>query len=244
MKIVRTGYWFFIAVLATLLGGVYLPAFWLLKRLGKHSLHQRLVFKYSHWWGRVLMAASGSKVKVYGAETIPPGPVVFMGNHMGIFDIMLILGFLDRPLAFISKKELAKAPVVSNLMVHVGCLFLDRQDVRQAAKVFRQAVAKVKGGLSMVIFPEGTRSHTAEVADFKSGSMKLATKSNVPIVPIRIQGTDKAFENNGRRIGPAQISLQIMPAIMPDDYREMGTNNLAQKVHYLVKTGWKQFAYE
>lgn len=243
MKVVRTVYWFTIAILATLLGAFYLPGFWLLKRFRKEALHRKLVFKYARWWGRTLVAATGSKVTALATDSIPSGPVVFMGNHLGIFDIMTILGFLNRPLAFIAKKELAKAPIVSNLMKHVGCLFLDRQDVRQAAMLFRQATAQVQGGLSMVIFPEGTRSVTTEVADFKSGSMKLATKANVPIVPIAIQGTDKVFENNGHRIGPSQISIQVMPAILPEEYREMGTNHLAQKVHSLV-AGWQRAVLE
>lgn len=243
MKVVRTVYWFVIAILATLLGAFYLPVFWLLKRLHKEAMHRKLVFRYARWWGRTLVAATGSKVTVSAADSIPPGPVVFMGNHLGIFDIMTILGFLNRPLAFIAKKELARIPIISNLMKHVGCLFLDRQDVRQAALLFRQATEQVRGGLSMVIFPEGTRSLTTRVAEFKSGSMKLATKADVPIVPIAIQGTDKVYENNGHRIGPSHINLKVMTAIMPEEYQEMGTTQLAQKIHSLV-ADWQKAVLE
>lgn len=244
MKLLRTIYWLIIAFLATLLGAFCLPVFWFLNITGRKGLRQKLAYRYAHWWGKVVLAATGSQVTVRGADTIPPGPVVFMANHLSVFDIMLLLGFLDKPLAFVAKKELARVPVINSLMRHVGCLYLDRQGIRQAVETINLAAEQVRNGLSMVIFPEGTRSQTGEIAEFKSGSMKLAIKANVPIVPVSIQGTRKIYEGNGHKIGPAQISLLVSPPIMPGDYEEMGTSRVAKMVREMVGEGWQQIALE
>lgn len=244
MKLLRTIYWLFAAFFATLLGAFCLPVFWFLNIIGRKGLRQKLAYKYAHWWGKVVLAATGSKVTVRGGDNIPPGPVVFMANHLSVFDTMLLLGFLDKPLAFVAKKELARVPVINSLMRHVGCLYLDRQDIRQAVEIINRAAEQVRNGLSMVIFPEGTRSLTGEMAEFKSGSMKLAIKANVPIVPVTIQGTRNIYEGNGYRIGPSQISLLVMSPIMPGDYGEMGTSRVAKMVREMVGEGWEQIAPE
>lgn len=242
MKVLRTIYWVVIAFLATLLGGFCLPVLWFLKLFRLNKQRQRLIYRYAHWWGRVVLAATGSKVTVRGAENIPSGPVVFMANHLSLFDIMLLLGYIAKPIAFMAKKELAKVPVIRSLMGEVGCLYLDREDVRQAVKVFRRGAEQVRKGLSMVIFPEGTRSLTGSIGDFKSGSMKLAIKADVPIVPAAIYGTGDIFKD--KKITPTKIFLQVMPSISPDEYQEMGSTTLATRVRDVVAEGWQQIASE
>lgn len=165
-----------------------------------------------------------------------------MANHLSLFDIMLLLGYIAKPIAFMAKKELAKVPVIRSLMGEVGCLYLDREDVRQAVKVFRRGAEQVRKGLSMVIFPEGTRSLTGSIGDFKSGSMKLAIKADVPIVPAAIYGTGDIFKD--KKITPTKIFLQVMPSISPDEYQEMGSTTLATRVRDVVAEGWQQIASE
>lgn len=244
MKNLRTICWLLVALFATAVGAFFLPAFWFLRVTHRHGQHRRFVYRYATWWGKVVMGATGSKVVVHGRDNIPEGPVVFMGNHLGVFDVMLLLGFLGKPLAFIAKKELARIPIISNLMGHVGCLFLDRNDARQAATLFRRAAEQIRLGLSMVIFPEGTRSQSGEIAEFKSGSMKLAVKAGVAIVPLRLEGTENVFENNGHRIGPSRISLWVLPPIQPTEYEEMPTGNLAKMVRDMVEEGRRQIALD
>src|SRR5690554_2319825 len=205
MKIIRSLYWVIFTLASLLLAGLYLPYFWYLDRRGQSRKREEIAWNFAHWWGRIVLGATGSKVTVRGKENVPPGPVVVMGNHQSCFDIMLVLGYIDKPLAFIAKKELARLPLISQWMKFLGCLFLDRRDVRQAAQVFQRAVEAVRNGWSMVIFPEGTRSRSAEMREFKKGSMKLPVRANVPIVPISIDGTYKVYEGNGSMIGSADI---------------------------------------
>lgn len=244
MKLLRTIYWLVVAFFATLLGAFCLPVFWFLNIVGRKGLRQKLAYRYAHWWGKVVLDATGSKVTVKGSENIPSGPVVFMANHLSAFDTMLILGYLDKPLAFVAKKELARLPVINPLMRQVGCQYLDREDVRQAVKVIHLAADQARNGLSMVIFPEGTRSLTGEVGEFKSGSMKLATKAGVPIVPVCIQGTRRIYESNGRRIEPSKIFLQVMSPILPEEYQGLGSSRLAGLVREMVEEGRNQIAQE
>lgn len=237
MKIIRSLYWVIFTLASLLLAGLYLPYFWYLDRRGQSRKREEIAWNFAHWWGRIVLGATGSKVTVRGAENIPPGPVVVMGNHQSIFDIMLVLGYIDKPLAFIAKKELARAPLIAPWMSYLGCIFLDRKDVRQAAQVFQEAVEKVRNGWSMVIFPEGTRSRGAQMGEFKKGSMKLPLRAEAPIIPVSIQGTYKAYEGNGYRIGPAQIELTISSPIFPRDYQGKGTGEVARMVQAAVERG-------
>lgn len=219
------------------MAALYLPLFWYLGMRGQVKRREAIAWRFAHWWGRVVLRATGSTVKVSGAENVPDGQVIVMGNHQSYFDIMLMLGYINKPLSFIAKKELARLPLISQWMRHLGCLFLDRSQVRQATAVFQQAVEKVQKGWSMVIFPEGTRSHSADMAAFKKGSMKLPMRANVPIVPVSIDGTYKVFEGNGKRIGPAKIKLVISPPITTDFYAEAGSGQVAELVRERVALG-------
>lgn len=237
MKLIRTIYWIVFAAVTLLLVSVNLPYFWYLNLRGQQRKREKVAWKFAHWWGRVALNATGSKVTVRGSDNFPPEPVVIMGNHQSYFDIMLILGYIDRPLAFIAKQELVRVPLFATWMRQVGCVFLDREDMRQAARVFQVAVKKIQEGCSMVIFPEGTRSRKAEMDEFKRGSMKLALRAKAPIVPISIDGTYKIFEGNGYRIGPADIKLVVSAPIFPHDYAEKGTTAVADMVQTAVDQG-------
>jgi 1-acyl-sn-glycerol-3-phosphate acyltransferase len=160
-----------------------------------------------------------------------------MGNHQSIFDIMLVLGYIDKPLAFIAKKELAKYPLVSHWMRYIGSIFLDRSDARQAVRVFQEAVDRVKRGWSMVIFPEGTRSRSMTMAAFKKGSMKLPMRAGAAIVPVSINGTYKIFEGNGMRIGSAAITMVIAEPILPGNFADLESGELSEMVRKRIEQG-------
>lgn len=242
MKLARTIFWVIYTVGTLLVAALYIPLMWYLRIRGNLSRKERLAWKFGHWWGRVVLGATGSKVKVIGSENIPSGPVVVMGNHQSYFDIMLVLGYIDKPLGFIAKKELARLPLIRQWMQYLGCLFLDRKDIRQAARVFQQAVAQIKDGWSMVIFPEGTRGDSKILADFKKGSMKLALRAQAPILPVSITGTHDVFEGNGKRIGPADITLAISPPIFSEEYQGLSSSQVSALVLDRVKQGLDQIS--
>lgn len=166
-----------------------------------------------------IMFLTGSKVTVNGLENIPEETVLFVGNHRSIFDIVLLISTINRPVGFIGKKELTKTPYLNWLMIIIGSLFLDRTDHRKALKTILEGIELLKSGHSLVIFPEGTRNKVSvEPLPFKQGSLKLAEKANVPVIPFSIKGTDDIFENNkGLSIKASKIRLNFgEPVILSD----------------------------
>jgi 1-acyl-sn-glycerol-3-phosphate acyltransferase len=186
------------------------------------------------YWSRTIMKITGSKVTLQGQHLIPEGPVVFIANHEGDFDVPVLLGFIEKPFGFVSKMEVKKVPVLSSWMEVMNCVFLDRKDRRQAIRSIRDGVNLLKHGHSMIIFPEGTRSKGGPVSAFKAGSFRLAKDAGVPIVPISIRGTSDVFEKNNMMIRPAQINITVGQPIDPQIYYNMELKDLAEHVRQII----------
>lgn len=195
----------------------------------------RIIHAVPKRWSRTIMKITGSNIKVEGQDLIPSGPVVFISNHEGDFDIPTLLGYIDKPFGFISKIEVKKVPIISSWMEVINCVFLDRKDRRQAIRSIREGTEILRKGHSLVIFPEGTRSKGGEMKEFKSGSFRLAKDAEVPIVPICIKGTSDVFEKNGRIIKPAQIKVTICPAVEASAYKDMNVKELAAEIQGLIQ---------
>ena len=186
-------------------------------------------------WGRSMVNLSGSKVIVTGEEHVPPqGGVVFISNHQGNFDIPILLGFIDKPKAFIAKKELKKLPLISSWMYYMNCVFMDRSSARAGLKAIQEGVAFLKQGYSQIIFPEGTRSRGEQLGEFKPGSFKLATKAGVPIVPVTIKGSYKIMEANGGLIKPAVVEMFISEPVPTAGLSKVETEQLPEKVRNII----------
>ncbi|WZL73132.1 lysophospholipid acyltransferase family protein [Clostridiaceae bacterium 35-E11] len=214
------------------------PQQWKVNRLekqGKIQELQALLHSIALHWGRRIIKNTGTKVSIYGSDHIPEGPVLFVSNHQGNLDIPLLLGFIDKPKSFIAKIELSKIPVFGKWMERINCIFIDRSDPRQSLRAINQGVEILKNGHSMVIFPEGTRSKGPKMADFKKGSLRLATKAKVPIVPISIQGSYKIMEANGGFIKPAEVSITISEPIYTDQLTKEEENGLSDSVYEIIK---------
>lgn len=173
-----------------------------------------------------IMFITGSTINITGIENIPEGPVLFVGNHRSIFDIVMLIFLIKRPFGFIGKAEVTKWPYINIILSMMGGLFIDRTDNRKALKTILEGIALLKSGHSMLIFPEGTRNkQSTEPLPFKQGSLKLADKANVPIVPFGLKGTDNVFENNHYlNIKKSTITLNfgkpIILSELPDDVRK------------------------
>lgn len=184
-----------------------------LRREGNWAEHDRLVRQEVQCWATKLLQKAGVQIQVEGLENIPQGPCVFVGNHQGYFDIPLLLSCLDCPHPIIAKKEIEKIPLVRSWMEELRCLFIDRENARQAMDCLKEANGLLQEGYSVVIFPEGTRSKGGPIKDFKGGGIRLATRAKVPVVPLCIEGTYKVMEQNHYWIHPAQVQLRILPPV-------------------------------
>ena len=134
------------------------------------------------WMFRVMLRVAGVQVTVIGEENIPDEPVLFIGNHRSYFDILLTYSRCRRLTGYIAKKEMLRYPLLRDWMNRLYCLFLDRSTPKEGLKTILTAIDYIKRGISICIFPEGTRNSGEELSllPFHSGSFKIAEKADVP----------------------------------------------------------------
>lgn len=185
-----------------------------LRRAGRSAEADAMLFDVYSRFAKKCFEVTGSKVTVFGAENIPQDRAcVFVSNHQGIFDIHGMMGYTGKPIGLIAKVELMKVPIIRDWMIEMGCIFLERGNPRKSLVQISKGADRVKEGLSMVIFPEGTRAKCDTLNEFKPGSLKLATKAGAPIVPVTINGTYHIFEERNKRIQPAEVSITFGEAV-------------------------------
>lgn len=156
------------------------------------------------------MKISGVTIEVNGLENIPDEASLFVGNHSSYFDIIVTGATIPGGVGFVAKDSLGKIPGLSSWMKRIHCLFLDRSDVRKGLQTILEGVDYLKEGYSMCILPEGTRSTTGELGEFKGGSLKMAQRAKAPVVPVAITGTRDIFENNpGLRVYPSHVTILL-----------------------------------
>lgn len=217
-----------------------IPALIKVKKLDRAKRFQekdKIVHEEAKKWAKRIVQLTGSTVQVSGEEHIPKeGAVLFVSNHQGNFDIPVLIGYIDKPKAFISKIEIKKLPLIGSWMQVMNCIFMDRKDLRQQLRAINEGVELLKKGYSLVIFPEGTRSKSDQMNRFKPGSLKLAIKTGVPIVPVTIKGTYKIMENNrfGFLLKPAHVEVVISPAIYTNTYEKIDINELAHQLEETI----------
>ena len=166
-------------------------------------------------WSRGILRVTGARMTVEGQKNIPAGPCVFVGNHRSYYDIPILLTALDAPHGILAKEELEKIPLLNRWMKLLGCVFVQRDDVRASVRALNDATAIVEGGRSFVIFPEGTRYKGEEggAGEFKAGAFRIAVKTSAPVVPVAVTGARALFETNGNRCRPGSVRIKIMPPI-------------------------------
>lgn len=186
-----------------------LVAEWIIGKFNQ-DLKDRSSLAIVNWAFRQVIRIAGTKVIVLGEENVPKDTaVLYVGNHRSYFDILLTYVRVPRPTGYVAKKEMAKYPLLSNWMCYLHCLFLDRQNVKEGLKTILTAIDKVKSGISICIFPEGTRNKTADTfLPFHEGSFKIAEKGDVPIVPMTLVNAADIFEDHLPRIKKTTVVLE------------------------------------
>lgn len=204
-----------IMVAAVLIGFLVLgfPLLAAQNSLGRKEPHARDVesLKIVQFMFSFILKLAGVTVTVKGKEDIPGDrAVLYVGNHRSYFDILV--GYTTVPgfMGFVAKKEMLKIPLLRSWMKNVNCLFLDRQNVKEGLKTILEGIEKVKSGVSVWIFPEGTRNRNEDVKEllpFKEGSLKIAEKSGCPVVPVAMVGTAEVFEKHFPLIRPSHVTV-------------------------------------
>jgi 1-acyl-sn-glycerol-3-phosphate acyltransferase len=147
------------------------------------------VHKIARLWASISLRVSGVSVRLEETENIGHPPYLLMSNHQGALDIRVLLAGLPIPFKFIAKRELFRIPVFGWAIRKAGYISIDRQNPREALKAIEEAVRRMNDGTTVLIFPEGTRSNDSRLLPFKKGAFSLASRAEVPILPLAIIGS-------------------------------------------------------
>lgn len=168
-----------------------------------------------NWAFRVIVFMSGTKLTVIGEENVPKDePILYVLNHRGFFDILLTYTRVPRPTGYVAKKEMLKFLTLTKWMKNLYCEFMDRSDLRKGMESINNCTEKIKKGISIAIFPEGTRNKTDEpLLEFHKGSFKIAEKTNCKIVPVVLNNTAAIFEDHLPLVKKQHVILEYLPAV-------------------------------
>lgn len=215
----------------------HIPAMIYLKFLDDEK---RLIFAMNRAkvFAKHVLFIAGIKLKIKGLENIPKdSSVIFVSNHQGNFDIPILINSINIPFGFIAKKELKRFPLINRWMMALNCVFISRDNPREAIKSINAAAELLNNKKNLLIFPEGTRSKDAKVKKFKSGALKLASKSNSIIIPVSINGSINAMKKNSLFIQSADVELKFYEELSVDEKTRSNSKLLAEKLESIIKNG-------
>jgi 1-acyl-sn-glycerol-3-phosphate acyltransferase len=170
----------------------------------------KIVHKLSKIFSRVILIIAGVKIDVSGIEKLNPSEqYIIVSNHLSLFDIPILMQCIPNNLRFIYKKSLTNIPIFGWAMYLGKYIPIDRKDGRSALKSLRKAVSYINKGISVSIFPEGTRSKDGSLGKFKKGIFVIADEAMVKIVPVTIIGTNRLMSKNKLEINPGTAKVII-----------------------------------
>ncbi len=192
----------------------------------------------ARFWSRTALAMARVKLSTAGTEHIPlEGPVIYMGNHQSNFDILALTTAIPRRFSWLAKEELFRVPFFGGAMQRAGYIPLDRSDGRQALKSIEEAARRIRDGVSVVVFPEGTRTHDGSLLPFKKGGFILASRAAVPVIPFTINGSRGINPRNRFALYPGRISVTFARPLLPEGTGNPARELLREQVRTAVESG-------
>jgi 1-acyl-sn-glycerol-3-phosphate acyltransferase len=170
----------------------------------------RIQHACARWWGRMVLRICGVSLSISGDSRLhEANTYVFCVNHQSHMDIPVVLAALPIPFRFAAKKELFRIPFLGWHLRRSGHIAIDRQNPHAAVKSFRDAGERLRGGVSLVFFPEGGTSFDGSIKPFKGGGFVLAGQAQAPIVPVTIRGSRATLLPKTQHVrgGPVEVIL-------------------------------------
>lgn len=166
-------------------------------------------------WARALLAVSGVRVRVHGLERIAPGgSYVFVSNHLSYMDTPVVLAHIPVQFRFLAKRGLFQIPFLGQHLSRAGHIPVPRDDPRASVKAMQRAAEIIQNKrISLLIFPEGGRSHDGRLQPFKEGAAYIAIRAGVPIVPVVITGTREVLPFGSGVLKSGAVELQILEPV-------------------------------
>jgi 1-acyl-sn-glycerol-3-phosphate acyltransferase len=193
-------------------------------------------------WSRRLVTQAGIEIRTSGRENMTLGQTyVVMSNHQSHYDIPVVFQALGIPVRMVAKTELFRLPVFGRAMLDSGFIELDRGNRRRAMESLKLAGKRIRDDkLSIWIAPEGTRSKTAELGEFKTGGFHLAREADVPILPVTIDGTIHVHRAGDRLVHRGRVvNVVIHQPIHPSAYGRGGVKELMVAVRASIESGFR-----
>jgi 1-acyl-sn-glycerol-3-phosphate acyltransferase len=182
-------------------------------------------------WSRDILSAAGTPVVASGLEHIPRDqPVMYASNHSSMFDVWALFATLPGSVRFVAKRELFRIPILGPAMLAVGHVPIDRAARKSAFEAYDEAARMIRGGTSVLVFPEGTRSPTGELLPFKNAPFGLAIAAQVPIVPVYLHHTFEILPKGAWRLRPRPIRLVVGQPIPTAGLRPENRERLRDEV--------------
>ena len=219
---------------------ILLPVEWIIGKFSKKTKDISSLRIVQGAFKGILFLA-GVKTTVIGAENIPTDePVLFIGNHRGFFDIVISYTYMKNPTGFVAKKEMWKALFIRRWMLNLYCLFLDRENMKEGLKTILQGIDYIKDGISIFIFPEGTRNKGGGVQEFHGGSFKFAEKTGCKIIPVIQNNTDAIFEKQFPFIKSAHTVIEFGKPIDINELPKEERKKIASYTHDVIEAAYEK----
>jgi 1-acyl-sn-glycerol-3-phosphate acyltransferase len=188
-------------------------------------------------WGRGLLRIGRVGVRVEGLDRLPEGPAVYAANHASALDIPIVLGCLPVDFRIIYKRSLRLVPILGQAMWAAGHIAIDRSHPFRARRSLAAAARRIHGGMSVIVFPEGTRSPDATVLRFKRGSFALALDAGVPVVPVSIVGVKEIVPRGLSSLRPGTVKVRVHAPVPVQGRCPEDAEALAEEVRQIVAAG-------
>lgn len=205
---------------------------------GIFETHGRRAYRINQLWTWIILRVAGIRLKVEGLENIDPKrQYVFIVNHQSNIDIpVLVQALPEFQLRWLAKKELLRVPFLGWAMWATKHVTVDRSDPQDAVKSLARAKERLDAGISLVIYPEGTRSRDGRLQRFKKGGFLLAVQANTPIVPITVNGSAKLLPAGAWRLRPGAIDITIDKPVSVEGFRPGNLRLLVNQVHATIES--------
>ena len=178
----------------------------------------------------MISKSMGLSFSLHGREKIVPGTsYIVTPNHQGYADILALLRLLPLRFRWVIKKELARIPLFGRGLIRTGAISIDRSDRRQSVQRLQEAREKLKGGWSVLIYPEGTRSPDGQLLPFKKGAFMMAVQTGIPILPVTTNGAFKVLPKKTLWFRPGHITVTIGDPIVTAGLTEEDVPALLEK---------------
>ncbi len=187
-------------------------------------------------WSRLICYVLLLPVKVNGHSDIHKNTsYIFVANHQGAFDIFLIYGFLGRNFKWMMKKSLRSIPFVGKACQSAGHIFVDKSGPKKIQETIEHARYTLKDGMSLVVFPEGSRTYTGHMGQFKKGAFQLADELQLPVVPLSICGSYEVLPRTGGFIKRHKMTLTLHEPIFPQGQGHDNINITMEKAYQVIQ---------